>query len=139
MLGFNGACWFWPEFLLLIFTCFVFRFLLLLLPSLSCVWVLTKVSFRAQLPTVCVANPKMALTFTALYRPFLTPDVSYLLLSLCWCPERFQKCFFQMMCVYIYNHNKSSKCQYFTGCDIKLYAPSIILYTFFQDYMWKNL
>lgn len=46
-------------------------------------------------------SPKMALTFTTgLYRPFLAP----LLLSLCWCQETLQKCFFWMLSVYIYSH-----------------------------------
>lgn len=46
-------------------------------------------------------SPKMALTFTTgLYRPFLAP----LLLSLCWCQETLQKCFFWMLSVYIYSY-----------------------------------
>lgn len=49
-------------------------------------------------------SPKMALTFTGLYRPILAPHFSYLLLSLCWCQKRFQKCFFWMLSVYIYSH-----------------------------------
>lgn len=77
--------------LLLLFPVFEVWFRQMLSSGFSCL----------QYALPMTVSPKMALTFTTgPYRPFLAP----LLLSLCWCRETLQKCFFWMLSVYIYSH-----------------------------------